>query len=48
MAEHIGETESIATGIELENLVDLIGSRVGQDEDGRGMDSLESDNPTED
>jgi hypothetical protein len=44
MAELVSESESVATGIELENLVDSIGSRVGQDENGRGMDSLESDN----
>lgn len=48
MAEHIGEIEPITTGNELEDLVDLIGSRLGQDEDGRGMDSLESDNPAQD
>lgn len=48
MAEHFSETEPIATGNELENLVDLIGSRVGQDEDGRGMDRMESDYNPED
>lgn len=45
VAEHSGAIESIATGYELENLVDSLGSRMGQDEDGRGVDSLESDNP---
>jgi hypothetical protein len=44
MAELVSESQSVATGIELENLVDSLGSRVGQDEDGRGVDSMESDN----
>jgi hypothetical protein len=44
MAELVSESESVATGIELENLVDSLGPRVGQDENGRGMDSLEGDN----
>lgn len=47
MAEHIGTTQSDTTGHELENLVNSLGSRMGQDEDGRGMDSLASDNQTE-
>lgn len=47
MAEHLSTTESVATGNELENLVDSLGSRVGQDEDGSGVDSLASDNQTE-
>jgi AraC-like DNA-binding protein len=47
MAEHISETEPVTTQHELENLVDSIGSRVGQDSDGRGVDSLASDNETE-
>jgi AraC-like DNA-binding protein len=47
MAEHISETEPVTTGNELENLVNSLGSRVGQDSDGRGMDSLASDNETE-
>jgi hypothetical protein len=47
MAEHISETEPVTTQHELENLVDSIGSRMGQDSDGRGMDSLASDNETE-
>jgi hypothetical protein len=44
MAEHISESESVTAGDELENLVNTFGSRVGQDEDGRGVDSMESDN----
>jgi hypothetical protein len=47
MAEHISETQPVATGNELENLVDSLGARMGQDSDGRGMDSLASDNETE-
>jgi len=48
MAEYLSEAESITSGYELENLVDSLGSRVGQDENGRGMDSLASDNQTQD
>lgn len=44
MAELVSESEPVATGNELENLVNSLGSRVGQDEDGRGVDSMESDN----
>jgi hypothetical protein len=44
MAELISESKSIATGNQLENLANSIGSRVGQDENGRGVDSMESDN----
>ena len=47
MAEHLSTTEPITTGNQLENLVDSIGARLGQDEDGRGVDSLASDNETE-
>ena len=47
MAEHISQTEPVTTQHELENLVDSIGARMGQDSDGRGMDSLASDNETE-
>lgn len=47
MAEHSGATESDTTGHELENLVNSLGARLGQDENGRGMDSLASDNQTE-
>jgi hypothetical protein len=48
MAEHIGETESITAGNGLENLVDSLGARLGQDSDGRGVDSVASDNETKD
>jgi hypothetical protein len=44
MAELVSESESVTAGIELENLVDSLGARVGQDENGRGVDSLEGDN----
>lgn len=44
MAELVSESESVATGIELENLVDSLGSRVGQDKNGSGVVSMESDN----
>ena len=44
MAEPISESESVTTRDNLENLADPVGSRVGQDEDGRGMDSLEGSN----
>jgi hypothetical protein len=44
MAEHISESEPVTAGDELENLVNTLGARVGQDEDGRGVDSMESDN----
>jgi hypothetical protein len=47
MAEHISETQPVTTGNELENLVDSFGARMGQDSDGRGVDSLASDNETE-
>jgi hypothetical protein len=48
MAEHISETQPVTTGNELENLVDSLGARMGQDSDGRGMDSLASNNETKD
>jgi len=44
MAEPISESESVTTRDDLENLADPVGSRVGQDEDGRGVDSLEGSN----
>jgi len=44
MAEPISESESVTARDNLENLADPVGSRVGQDEDGRGMDSLEGSN----
>ena len=47
MAEHISETQPVTTGNELENLVDSLGARMGQDSDGRGVDSMASDNETE-
>lgn len=48
MAVIISEAEPTTTGNELEDLVNTIGAWVGQDTDGRGVDSLESDNTTED
>jgi len=48
MAIEAGETESVTTGDELAQLVDSVGARLGQDEDGRGMDSLGSVTSTED
>jgi hypothetical protein len=47
MAEHIGESEPITTNNELENLVNTLGARMGQDSDGRGMDSVASNNESE-
>jgi hypothetical protein len=47
MAELVSESEPIATRDELENLVDSIGSRVGQNEDRGGVDSMASDNQSE-
>ena len=44
----VSETEPIAAGHELENLADSLGARMGQDEDGRGVDSLEGNNHTQD
>jgi AraC-like DNA-binding protein len=44
MAEHISESEPITTNNELENLVNTLGARMGQDSDGRGMDSVASNN----
>jgi hypothetical protein len=48
MAVIISEAEPVTTGNELEDLVNSIGARVGQDTDGGGMDSLESTNQPED
>lgn len=48
MAIEAGESESTATGDELAQLVDSFGSRVGQDEDGSGVDSLGGVTPTQD
>jgi hypothetical protein len=47
MAEHIGESEPVTAEHELENLVNTIGARMGQDSDGRGVDSVASDNESE-
>lgn len=47
MAGDPGETESITAGGELADLVDPLGSGMGQDENGSGVDHLRSDNPTE-
>jgi AraC-like DNA-binding protein len=47
MAEHISESEPVTTGNELADLVNTLGARMGQDSDGRGVDSLASDNETE-
>lgn len=47
MAEHISKTEPVTTGNELANLVNTLGARMGQDSDGRGVDSLASNNETE-
>lgn len=48
MAIEAGEAEPIASGIELAQLVDSLGSRVGQDENGRGVDNLGSVDATQD
>lgn len=47
MAEYISESEPVTTAGELENLVNTLGARMGQDSNGRGMDSLASDNKSE-
>ena len=47
MAISASEGEPTTSGIELAQLVDSLGSRVGQDEDGGGVDSLGSDAPTQ-
>lgn len=44
VAEYISEAEPDSTRYELENLVDSVGSRLGQDENGSGVASLESIN----
>lgn len=49
MAGDTGEIESATTiGHELAGLDDPVGARMGQDEDGGGVDSVRSDNPTQD
>ena len=42
VGEHQGESEPITAGNELEELVDSLGARVGQDPNGVGVDSLAS------
>jgi len=48
VVEHQGESEPITAGYELEELVDSLGARVGQDPNGVGVDSLESLTTTQD
>jgi orotate phosphoribosyltransferase-like protein len=48
VVEHQGESEPVAAGHELEELVDSLGARVGQDPDRLGMDSLERPTTTQD
>ena len=48
VGEHQGESEPITAGNELEELVDSIGARMGQDPNGVGVDSLESPTTTQD
>lgn len=48
MAIEAGEGEPTTAGIELAQLVDSLGQRLGEDSDGSGMDSLGSVTPTQD
>ena len=48
VGEHQGESEPITAGNELEELVDSIGARLGQDSDRLGVDSMESPTTTQD
>ena len=48
MAGDTSEAEPTATGDDVASLADPVGARVGQDEDRGGVDSLRSDNPTQD
>ena len=48
MAIEASEVEPITAGDELENVVDSLGARVGQDPNGVGVDSLESLTTTQD
>ena len=48
VVEHQGESEPITAGNELEELVDSIGARLGQDSDRLGVDSMESPTTTQD
>ena len=47
LAGSTSPTLAITASTELADLVDSIGSRMGQDKNGRGVDSLGSDTPTE-
>ena len=48
VVEHQGESEPITAGNELEELVDSIGARMGQDPNRLGVDSMESPTTTQD
>jgi hypothetical protein len=48
MAEDSGTTLAITAGDELADLADSVGARVGQDEDGGGVDSLPSGEQSQD
>ena len=48
VGEHQGEIEPITAGDELEELVDPIGSGLGQDSDRLGVDSMESPTTAQD
>jgi hypothetical protein len=48
MAGDTGEIESTTTGDDVASVDDPVGARMGQDEDGGGVDSVRSDNPTQD
>ena len=48
MAEHSGEIVAITAGDELADLADPVGARVGQDENGGGVDSLPSGEQSQD
>ena len=48
VGEHQGESEPITAGNELEELVDSIGARMGQDPNRLGVDSMESPTTTQD
>jgi len=48
LAGSTGENAAITAGSELADLADPVGSRVGQNENRRGVDSLGSDTPAQD
>jgi hypothetical protein len=48
MAGDTGEIESATTGDIVAGVDDPVGARMGQDENGGGVDSVRSDNPTQD